>query len=193
MRILITVLILIFSLQSWASADDIRDFEIDGISIGDSLLDHFSKGDIIRNTSNFNSDDKFTMTCLQVPSKTYDRICISFKFNDKNYIIHGLVGQKIFTNNDINICYKKQQEIDDQASIDFKNLKRKDWGVLQMDPKILEIDPNATYRPITYDFKSDKERLQIACYDFDMEDRLKVALYSEEYGKHITYDAKKAN
>ena len=39
MRVFITVLVLIFSLQSWTKADDISDFEIEGMSIGDSLLD----------------------------------------------------------------------------------------------------------------------------------------------------------
>ena len=37
-----------------------------------------------------------------------------------------------------------------------------------MDTRVLEVDPNATYKPITYDFKNDKERLQIACYDFEL-------------------------
>ena len=36
MRVLIRVLIVILSLQSLTKADDIRDFEIEGISIGDS-------------------------------------------------------------------------------------------------------------------------------------------------------------
>ena len=39
MRIFLSVLVLIFSLQSWTKADDIRDFEIEGMGIGDSLLD----------------------------------------------------------------------------------------------------------------------------------------------------------
>ena len=43
MRVFIAVLVLIFSLQSWTKADDIRDFEIEGISIGDSLLEHFPR------------------------------------------------------------------------------------------------------------------------------------------------------
>ena len=34
------------SLQSWTKADDIKDFEVEGISIGDSALDHFSKKEI---------------------------------------------------------------------------------------------------------------------------------------------------
>jgi len=46
MRIFLLVLILIFSLQPYTKADDIRDFEIEGMSVGDSLLDHFSKKEI---------------------------------------------------------------------------------------------------------------------------------------------------
>ena len=46
MRVFIAVLVLIFSLQSWTKADDIRDFEIVGISIEDSALDFFSEKDI---------------------------------------------------------------------------------------------------------------------------------------------------
>ena len=38
MRLFIAVFILILNLQSWTKADDIRDFAIEGMSIGDSLL-----------------------------------------------------------------------------------------------------------------------------------------------------------
>ena len=41
MRILLIILIIIFNLTSFTKADDIRDFEIEGISVGDSLLDFF--------------------------------------------------------------------------------------------------------------------------------------------------------
>ena len=47
MRVFLTVLILIFSLQSWTKADDIRDLQIEGMSIGDSLLDFFSEEKIM--------------------------------------------------------------------------------------------------------------------------------------------------
>ena len=50
MRVFLTVLVLIFSLQSWTKADDISDFEIEGISIGDSVLDFFSKEEIKKDT-----------------------------------------------------------------------------------------------------------------------------------------------
>ena len=46
MRRLLLILILTFSFQSWTNADDIRDFEIEGISVGESLLNHFSENNI---------------------------------------------------------------------------------------------------------------------------------------------------
>ena len=46
MKKLLLILILTFSFQSWAKADDIKDFEIEGMSVGDSLLDYFSESEI---------------------------------------------------------------------------------------------------------------------------------------------------
>ena len=55
MRIFITVLFLILSLQSWTKADDIRDFQIEGMSIGDSLLDYISENEI-KNKINYHKE-----------------------------------------------------------------------------------------------------------------------------------------
>ena len=49
MRIFIALLVLIFSLQSWTKAEDIRELQIEGMSIGDSLLNYFSKNTIENN------------------------------------------------------------------------------------------------------------------------------------------------
>ena len=42
MRKFLLILILILSFQSWTKADDLSDFQIEGISIGDSLLLHLT-------------------------------------------------------------------------------------------------------------------------------------------------------
>ena len=81
MRVFLTVLILIFSLQSWTKADDIRDFEIEGIGIGDNALDFFTKEEIKDKTSippNL-ENSKYTQSCFNGYGNTYDRICIAFK------------------------------------------------------------------------------------------------------------------
>ena len=44
-----------FSFQTLSKADDIKDFEIEGMSIGDSLLDYFSKDEIEKNITHYNS------------------------------------------------------------------------------------------------------------------------------------------
>ena len=52
MRVFITVLVLIFCFQSLTKADDISDFEIEGMSIGDSLLDYFTEREINKSLIN---------------------------------------------------------------------------------------------------------------------------------------------
>ncbi len=42
MRLFLSIIIL-FSFQSWTKANDVRDFQIEGMSIGDSALKYFSK------------------------------------------------------------------------------------------------------------------------------------------------------
>ena len=43
MRILLSILVLLFSFQSFAKAEDIKDIEIEGMSIGDSALDFYKE------------------------------------------------------------------------------------------------------------------------------------------------------
>jgi hypothetical protein len=58
MKRLLLILILTFSFQTLAKADDIKDFEIEGMTIGDSALDYFSKDQIIKNSRNYYKNKK---------------------------------------------------------------------------------------------------------------------------------------
>ena len=61
----ILIISLIFSVQNISKADDIRDFEIEGMSIGDSLLDFYSKKKINESlTYNYSSDKYLTAEFL---------------------------------------------------------------------------------------------------------------------------------
>ena len=57
-KIFLSLLVLIFSLQSWSKADDIRDFEIEGISIDDSLLNYMTANEIRNNTLPYFEDER---------------------------------------------------------------------------------------------------------------------------------------
>ena len=49
MKRLLLILILTLNFQTLTKADDIRDFQIEEMSIGDSLLDSFSEEEIKKN------------------------------------------------------------------------------------------------------------------------------------------------
>ena len=59
MKRLLTILILIFTLQTPSQADDIRDFQIEGMSIGDSLLDYLSEEKINKKKIHIQTKDIF--------------------------------------------------------------------------------------------------------------------------------------
>ena len=67
MRIFLITLILVINSQSWTKADNISDFQIEGMSIGDSLLDFYSEKEIKSNIAdvyNYKKDKTFIMTAF---------------------------------------------------------------------------------------------------------------------------------
>ena len=116
------VLILIFSFQSLTKADDIRDFEIENLSLGSSLLDNFSKNEIINfvNYDDLPSDMSFRIAEIlndqEMKMKQYDAIQVYYKPEDSNYVIQSLSGL-IECNNEKN-CNK----IFNQVVKDFQKI-----------------------------------------------------------------------
>ena len=98
MRVFIAVLLLIFGLQSWTKADDIRDFEIEGISIGDSLLDHFSEEKIKKTKKTYYpGNDRFFRINIKKPNmEIYESLQFHLKDNDKNYKVYSISGLIFF-------------------------------------------------------------------------------------------------
>ena len=124
MRVFLAVLILIFSLQSSTKADDIRDFEIEGMSLGESLLDFFSEEEIlngIRKDSYEYTDRKFIDTNLRGSwFNVYDSVQITIKRNDKKYIIYSVDGG-IFFQRDDDSCIRIMNQIIDELTLIFKD------------------------------------------------------------------------
>ena len=62
MKRLLLILIFTFSFQTSSKAEGISEFEIEGISIGDSLLDHFNVNEINDNLKNVSyPSDKYLL------------------------------------------------------------------------------------------------------------------------------------
>tara|TARA_Y100000768_G_scaffold361217_1_gene319101 strand:- start:84 stop:668 length:585 start_codon:yes stop_codon:yes gene_type:complete len=129
MRIFLFILIFIFSIQSLTKADDIRDFEIEGMSIGDSLLDFFNKNQI-DNFLNYDegTDLKFRISEFSETSNfkisDYDAMQVYYKPNDTNYIISGIRGA-LFCNSKSECINQHTKIINDlkNSFSDFKNSK----------------------------------------------------------------------
>ena len=129
MKRLLLILILTLSFQSLSKADDIRDFEIEGISIGDSALDHFSKKQLDGKSYTFGTNDKYlTSYFYKSEFQNYDAVEVTYLKNDKNYIIKGIRGGNIVSSldecktkynkikKDLNSYFKDADSINDEGS-----------------------------------------------------------------------------
>ena len=108
MKKLFIIIIIFISFQSWTKADDLRDIEIEGISIGDSLLDFITESQIMeRAFYPYNSNKFYQSGMVSNSFETYEYLQFNLKKDDSKYIIYGMSG-KIFFENDIKSCLKKK-------------------------------------------------------------------------------------
>ena len=109
-------------------ADNIKDFGIDGIDIGDTLLDYISKEEILKeieiNKSVYSHlTGEFGEVYMSSNNlKNYEVISVFVKLNDKNYKIHGVRGMISYDNN-IEECYAQKNKIVNGISSNYKNTK----------------------------------------------------------------------
>ena len=93
MKKILGIVVLGLLLSTSAYTDDIKDFQIESISIGDSALDYFSESQLEDNELDwFNYSYKEYSTSLLSGKGNYDWFKISYKSDDDNFIIEGLVG-----------------------------------------------------------------------------------------------------
>ena len=122
MKILLTLFVLLFS--SSVVADDISDFEIEGMSVGDSLLDYYSEEEM-NSFRIYEYVDKefYSMDLLNtsLTFKIYDGMQVQLKTKDNKYILHGMSGLLIYKNNEFNQCMEKLKIIKKDISNLFIN------------------------------------------------------------------------
>ena len=120
------ILLIIFSFQPNNKADDIKDFEIEEMSIGDSLLDFFTENEIKSKISLYYKNNKFASFVLnnQPNFKTYNIVQLTFKPSDKKYKLHSIEGHIEFPN-DMKNCYKKMDTIVNELSDIYKDNSEK--------------------------------------------------------------------
>ena len=184
MRIFLTVLIICFGIQSLTKANDIREFEIEGISIGESLLNHFSENEILEgiNPDYYDSKDFKKVEFWNFTPTEYEIISAHIKNNDKKYLVYELSGNIIYKNN-IDDCYSQQKIIISELSTAFPNAKHSDSGRQTTERG----GGVSTWDRYDLDFKNGS--IDIICYNWSNEsgfvDHLSVGINSEEFAKWI--------
>ena len=189
-KLFIYLFLVLFSLQTSSWADDIRDFQIEGISVGDSLLDYFSKKEIKDNTNtDYYINNKYTsVEFFQLPFfKIYDSVGFNYKTDDKKYIIVGISGT-LFCEKNIEKCNKKQKEIDLELSNMFENAQKD----VSKDKHAADKSGKSTTSQINYWFKS-KEVVSIEVIDWSEKitnekgwtDNVSVLFYTSDFAQWL--------
>ena len=167
MKLFLTVLFLIFSLQSWTKADDIRDFQIEGMSIGDSLLNFMSKKDIKKNIRNYVPTASGYYVVGYDNTNSYDTLDIYLKRNDKNYIIKSVIG---FVFLDFDSCKIKMDKVSSEIDQIFQNIRKVDNGLVDH----------------SYDETGNSKEYQIAYLLKDVQEDDHIRLQCTDWSKKLT-------
>ena len=185
MKKILTILILIFVLQAPSKADNIRNFQIEGMSIGDSVLDYLPKNKIKKKVSP-NKKIKIVRASKKENLEIYDNSQLWCYDEDKDYKIVGLAGELRF-NNDIKGCRKKQKEIVENIKSLFSTLTARESENKNMH------DKTGKSKVFHYTFKfPNGDKINIQCYKFSKDfkkkrnaiDNLKVMIISKKMDDH---------
>ena len=187
MRVFIIVLILIFSFQSWTKADDIRELEIEGISIGDNALDFFSKDIIDENTSFYTNSKKFFRTTVTPDNNEFNSIQMHIK-NDDKYIVYSIAGLIYYQRTDPKKkCEDMRSKIVGDISTILNNAKK---SKIEKDFVPNDETGKSYGEAIYFDFKDDySEYVKVGCVFYGDEffkkknwpNHLRLALTSSEF------------
>ena len=183
-KLLVLLFSIFFLLSPSVFADDISDFEIEGMSIGDSLLDYMTKDEIlegIEETKDFyyhlNEPNKYAEVYLVKKSENYDYLGFFIKNNSVNtyvtnknekYTILSIRGLKRYIE-DFDSCIVNRNQIVDILSKMFPDRE-----------KVKEIrkypgDPSGNSIGDTIYFDLDiGNKVRVYCSNFDETFRIKM-------------------
>ena len=192
MKIFLTLFVLFFS--SLVIADDISDYKIEKISVGDSLLEFYSKTTINKNldteSNKLNKDKTFySVTIEDKKFEKYDLIQIYLKTNDADFSIYSIAGATYFKE-DISKCHSLKDTIVNEISQTLKNTKKTDYGTY---PHGSDPSGKSLVNSIYFDFQDDQgegvDYIAVGCTDwsenfeqtYKFSDNLRVIIANKEF------------
>ena len=192
MKIYLVLIILIFSLQFSTKADDISEFEVEGISVGDSLFEHFSKNEINEGLNNrtYYKDKSFFEIFLNKRDSNFDYLQIALKTNDQSYKIEKIMLLKDFSNQ-IEKCNKFKKKFISETIEFLDNAERID------NESVASADPSGkSYIYISTFYLPSGDFFNFSCTDYDKGviekrgwfDSFKVSIGSKEIAEYLNSD-----
>ena len=193
MKKILGIVVLGLLLSFNANADNIKDFQIEGMSIGDSLLKYYSEKDIKKSIDKkqgykdksfvrgviCKSNAKHSFCKVKKDLVTYDAVQFHFKKKDKEYELFMISGIKDFID-DIEGCKIEKSNTASELAETFLNAKKKS------DEK--KHPQDKTKKSIVYTsyfYLNDGSASRVQCYDWSKKlgypDHLKVTLDHPEY------------
>ncbi len=184
MKKIFSIIFIINFILISAHAESIKDIQVDGISIGDKVLDHISMSEYNQNQKEKFYKDKNVNTVSKYDSKTYDRIQLTYLENDKDKKIYAIAGVIMFPTDFQKCLDKKEKILENILEVTNKNKSDVRNGV---DPlKFDKIGKSKMYYSLV--IMNDGGVTQISCDDWsdkitkknDWIDSLKVSIFSKE-------------
>jgi len=190
MKKILGIIILSLYLITPSQADDIQDLQIEGMSIGESLLDYYSKDEIEKKPKYIYANKKFIGVELDLKNpKEYEAIQFHYKPNGK-YIIDSVIGVIFFV--DYNDCKKKKDEIVIVLSNTLENFKKKDRGTFEA---LEDKSGKSTMSAVEFHFENGEVGVTCTNYsnEFKIEknygDNLRVDVSTKEFADWLRYEA----
>ena len=190
MKNFILIIVLIFNLQSFAKAGDVQDFEIEGISVGNSAFKFFSKSEIDKQKNYVYKSKKYAMYGKDLENSNFDMVLIEF-IDSGNYIVNSVIGKIFYNKNNFNECSKQENIILAELKEQFKNnASYTNHGVLPH-----EGDPSGKSKGSwhTFDLNDGSGIIYLECMDWAEEtgkwDNLRVTIFNKEFNDFLQTEA----
>ena len=107
MKKFLAIIILSLCFITSSQADDIGDFQIEGMSIGDSLLNYMSLNQIKDSRRNYFKEKRKYYVVARVDNlETYEVVDLYLKTGDQKYLIRTIGGNVKL---DKNMCFPKKK------------------------------------------------------------------------------------
>tara|TARA_B100001123_G_scaffold395345_1_gene476843 strand:- start:202 stop:825 length:624 start_codon:yes stop_codon:yes gene_type:complete len=172
MKKIFFLIIWILTFQIQSLANDIQQFQIEGMSIGDSALDYFGESQLEDNEQGWHNYSYNEYSTSYMPGKgIYSWFLVSYKNYDNNFIIEGLVGGLEISNYDNKECNNKLDVVALNISESFKNTIREKKKIYKLKAEASQTYPftgKSTVTSLSFIFL-DGAKIILACYKMDNE------------------------